>query len=143
MGTILFVLKLIKNGVTELLESPSASASDPHPATDRPRSGRANSPTRPTSASGRSRQRSVSRGRRPTQTAAAAAVAEALEVGDGGDTDKEKTGKEGGEKERKEEEEMDDETLEAAVRDLRTCMELVMKRLDIGEARQTASLPTH
>jgi hypothetical protein len=36
------------------------------------------------------------------------------------------------EEEEKEEEEMYDETLEAAVRDLRSCMELVMKRLDIG-----------
>jgi hypothetical protein len=130
---MLFVLKLIKNGVTELLEGSAAPASDPRPATDRPRSGRASSPTRPVSAGGRSRQRSVSRGRAPPPPAA---VADAS--GEGGEGEGKKAGKKDGDAE----EEMDDETLEAAVRDLRTCMELVMKRLDIGAA-ETNKPPAH
>ena len=135
---MLFVLKLIKNGVTELLEGPAVAAGETHPATDRPRSGRSGSPNRATSAGGRSRPRSVSRGRAPPPAAAAAVV----EVSNGGEEgDKEEKKKEEGKKEEAEEEEMDDETLEEAVRDLRSCMELVMKRLDIGTAMKKPALP--
>jgi hypothetical protein len=127
VGTILFVLKLIKNSVTELLEGPVVPASK-RPASHRPHSGCEKSPAQTTNG----RPRSVSRSR-TTQVATLAHVEES-ERKDGaknanaGDEMEWTAGK----KEGMEEEEMDDATLEAAVLDLRTCMELVMKRLDIG-----------
>ena len=136
---MLFVLKLIKNGVTELLEGSAAPKSDPHPATDRSRSRHCGSP-QSTIAGGLSRQRSISQGR-PLSPPAAAAKAASV-VGGKGEERKDSERKQGGGKKRvNEEEEMDDETLEAAVRDLRTCMGLVMKRLDIGTANQTIPYP--
>jgi hypothetical protein len=157
---MLFVLKLIKNGVTELLETSSASTEDSS-SINRANNGRSGSPARLSSAGGRDRPRSVSRGRTPAPCAAGVAGKDSKGEGkeemememEGVGKDEVSCEKEEGMAKSKEnkdqrnavktggkkaEQEMDDETLEAAVRDLRTCMELVMKRLDIGLAPMPA-----
>jgi hypothetical protein len=100
---MLFVLKLIKNGVNEIIdEAPKVTA----PGSSRGGAGAGGS------------KRATSSGRAPTSKAVADGEGE--DQGDGG---------EGGAGEEEQEEE---ETLEAAIKDLRLCMDLVMKRLDVG-----------
>ena len=101
---MLFVLKLIKNGVNEIIEEgtpavPSASAV----------------------AAGQNQRRHS--GRRTSKSEAGAK---------GGSDNTARDGE--GDQAEAEAEESEEESLEAAMKDLRMCMDLVMKRLVIGQS---------
>ena len=103
---MLFVLKLIKNGVNEIIEEgtpavPSASAV----------------------AAGQNQRRHSCRRKSNSEAGAKGGSDNTARDGEGDQAEAEA-----------EVEESEEESLEAAMKDLRMCMDLVMKRLDIGQS---------